>query len=291
MRLGSVGQGPWALLVAANLSGERDMAMRIRNNVVVSGGTGRPMLFAHGFGCDQEMWRFVEPAFRNSHATVLYDLTGHGTSDLSAYDFDRYATLAGHARDIVDICDELDLEQVVVVGHSVSAITAVLAASIDPRRFGFLVLLAPSPCFMNDGDYHGGFSRDDLEGLIAFMDENYFGWAEQLAPTIAGQSAGGPAATDLTQSFCRTDPQIAQHFGRVTFLSDHRADMARVAVPSLIVQCDDDAIAPVDVGRWMHANMPGSVLEIVAATGHCPHMTVPEETIRVIRKFLDAEPG
>ncbi len=262
------------------------MSYRERNNVVLRGAGEAPMLLAHGFGCDQEMWRFVAPAFEATHKVVLYDLTGAGKSDLSAYDFEQYEDLQAHAGDILGICRELDLRGVTLVGHSVSAITSVLAANSDPTRFARLVLLAPSPCFLNDDGYRGGFSREDLEGLIAFMEENYLGWAEQLGPTIAGQPADGAASQELTGSFCRTDPKIAQHFGRVTFLSDKRADMAKLSVPALIVQCDDDAIAPVDVGRWMRDNMPTATLEVVSVSGHCPHMTAPDETVRVIRGFL-----
>lgn len=257
-----------------------------KNNVRVHGTGEAPMLFAHGFGCDQEMWRFVAPAFEASHKVILFDLTGAGKSDLSAYDFDRYEDLQAHADDILGVCDELDLRGVTLVGHSVSAITAVLAANHEPTFFEKLVLLAPSPCFLNDKGYRGGFSNEELEGLIALMEENYLGWAEQLAPTIAGQDADGQASKDLTASFCRTDPKIAQHFGRVTFLSDRREDMAKLSIPALIVQCDDDAIAPVDVGRWMHENMPTTTLEVISVTGHCPHMTAPEETIRLIRQLI-----
>lgn len=257
-----------------------------RNNVTQTGKGSRPILFAHGFGCDQTMWRSVAPEFERDHRVILYDLTGAGQSDLSAYDDDRYGTLDGHARDILDICETLDLNDAILVGHSVSAITSVLAANIAPGRISRLVLVAPSPCFVNDDGYQGGFAREDLEGLIAFMDENYLGWAEQLAPTIVGQSPDQAEAGELTQSFCRTDPDIARHFGRVTFLSDRRADMPLVQVPSLILQCDDDAIAPVSVGDWMHANMPQSTLVVLDAKGHCPHMTVPDKTAQAIRNYL-----
>lgn len=263
-----------------------DSDILTRNNVTLTGEDTRPIMFAHGFGCDQSMWRAVAPEFERDHRVVLFDLTGAGQSDLSAYDDDRYGTLDGHARDILDIADALDLRDAILVGHSVSAITSVLAANMAPDRFSRLVLVAPSPCFMNLDDYRGGFEREDLEGLIAFMEENYLGWAEQLAPTIVGQTADGAEAGELTQSFCRTDPEIAKHFGRVTFLSDRRADMPHVQVPSLILQCDDDAIAPVSVGEWMHANMPGSTLVVLNAKGHCPHMTVPDKTAQTIRQFI-----
>ncbi len=267
------------------------MSVYHRNNVKVTGGTGQTMLFAHGFGCDQEMWRFVAPAFEAGHKVVLFDLTGAGKSDLGAYDFDHYAQLDAHAEDILRICDELELRDVVLVGHSVSAITSVLAANARPDLFAKLVLLAPSPCFLEDNGYHGGFKREDLEGLVAFMDENYLGWSAQVAAIAAGQDIDGPASVELTRSFCRTDPAIAQHFGRVTFLSDRRADMQKLTRPALIVQCSDDTLAPTEVGRWLHDNIGPSTLEILEVTGHSPHLTAPAETIDAIRRFIDHAPA
>ncbi|MHA6287080.1 alpha/beta fold hydrolase [Maricaulis sp. CAU 1757] len=263
------------------------MSVLKRNNVTVGGQGTAPIVFAHGFGCDQTMWRFIAPHFERDHKVVLFDLTGNGQSDLSAYDFDRYSRLDAHAEDIVDIISELDLEDVTLVGHSVSAITSALAGARCPERIARIVLVAPSPCFMNDGDYTGGFERAELEGLIAFMEENYLGWAAQLAPTIAGQPEGEPAAEDLTRSFCRTDPRISQHFGRVTFLSDRRDDMPKTPQPSLILQCDPDALAPVSVGEWMRDAMPDARLEVLPVTGHCPHMTAPDLTSAAIRRFID----
>lgn len=262
------------------------MTILKRNNVNVSGQGKRPIMFAHGFGCDQTMWRDVAPDFERDHKVILFDLTGAGQSDLTAYDFRRYSSLDGHADDIVAITEEMDLADTVLVGHSVSAITAALASVKSPARFAAIVLVSPSPCFLNDDDYRGGFDRADLEEMIEFMEENYLGWAMQTAPAIAGQNTDEPSADKLTQSFCRTDPAIAQHFGRVTFTSDRREDMKSVSVPSLIIQCDNDAIAPVTVGEWMHAAMPGSVLQTVPVTGHCPHMTAPRITIDAIRAFL-----
>lgn len=259
-----------------------------RNNVNMRGEGDTAIVFAHGYGCDQTMWRFVAPDFERDHRTVLFDLTGNGKSDLECYDFDRYATLDAHAADIVDIATELDLENAILVGHSVSAITAALAGARAPERFSRLVLVAPSPCFMNDGDYTGGFAREDIEGLIEFMEQNYLGWATQLAPTIVGQPAGETPTAELTQSFCRTDPKIARHFGRVTFLSDRRADVLTTPQPSLVVQCSDDALAPVAVGEWMRDNMQDAKLDILPVTGHCPHMTAPDLTVSAIRRFLDA---
>ncbi len=259
-----------------------------RNNVTISGEGDRTLLFAHGFGCDQSMWRHITPKFVPDHRVITYDLTGAGSSDLSAYDFERYSDLEGHADDILQICEVLDLEDVVLIGHSVSASSAVIAANRAPDRFDRLVLVSPSPSFANDpdGGYIGGFSHDDLQGVIDFMEDNYLGWSEMMAPRIAGQAAGEPAAADLTQSFCRTDPDIAKHFGRVTFFSDRRDDMKRTARPSLVLHCSQDALVPMGVADWMRDNIPNSTIEVLPVTGHCPHMTAPELTASEIRAYL-----
>jgi len=262
------------------------MTVLERNNVTVTGSGAREIVFAHGFGCDQTMWRFVAPAFADDYRIVLYDLTGAGQSDLAAYDYDRYNDLSAHAQDLVEICDTLELDKPIVVGHSVGAIVAGIAAADHPDRFAQVVMVSPSPCFTNDGEYIGGFEKDDLMQVIDSMQENYLGWAEQLAPAIAGEPPEGEGARLLTKSFCRTDPDIARHFGRVTFLSDRRADMERIKTPTLIIQCDDDAIAPVSVGDWMYGTMNGATLRVIEAVGHCPHMTEPKKTIREIRRYL-----
>lgn len=260
--------------------------MMKRNNISVTGTGTRPILFAHGFGCDKSMWRQVAPAFEDDYKVVTFDLTGAGGSDLSAYDFEKYADLRAHAEDILRICDELKLDDVILVGHSISASIATLAANVQPGRFRTLVLVAPTPSFIDDENYKGGFSRQDIEGLTEMVDANYLGWSQQMAPTIAGQAPGEPAADDLTQSFCRTDPQIAKHFARVTFFADCREDMKRLSTPSLILHCDDDPLVPMDVADWMRENIPQSHLEVLAVTGHCPHMTAPDQTIKAIRRYL-----
>lgn len=257
-----------------------------RNNVIVSGANGGPpLVFVHGFGCDQSMWRQVAPAFEPDHCVVTYDLTGMGASDLSAYDFERYSALEAHAEDLTEICLSLRLTNVTVVGHSVGATIAVLAANLAPEMISKLVLVSPSPSFLNDesSGYPGGFSREELEGLIEFLEENHLGWSSQMAPTIAGQPEGAPATAELTQSFCRTDPKIAAHFGRVTFLADKRLEMVRAARPPLILHCDDDALVPQGVAEWMRHNIPAADLRVLRATGHCPHMTVPEDVVGMIR--------
>jgi sigma-B regulation protein RsbQ len=258
-----------------------------RNNVTVSGrADGPPMLFAHGFGCDQNMWRHVAPAFADEYRIVLFDHVGAGGSDLSAYEPGRYASLDGYADDVLEICAELGLERVIFVGHSVSAMVGVLAAKREPERFAKLVLVGPSPRYVDEGDYVGGFSAEDIEGLLESLESNFLGWSGQMAPAIVGNPDRPELGEELTNSFCRTDPEIAKQFARVTFLSDNRADLPAVRTPALILQCADDVIAPRGVGEYVHARMPRSELVFLEATGHCPNLSAPAETIAAIRAFL-----
>jgi len=258
-----------------------------RNRVRVIGiADGRPMVFAHGFGCDQEMWRLVAPDFAVDHRVVLFDHVGSGRSDLSAYDPAKYGSLDGYAADVVEICRELELDDVVFVGHSVSAMMGVLAAARAPELFGALVMVGPNPRYIDDGDYTGGFSREDIAALLESLDSNHLGWSAAMAPVIMGNPERPELTVELTNSFCRTDPDIARQFARVTFLSDNRADLPGVRVPTLVLQCTDDDIAPEAVGRYVHARVPGSVFTQLSATGHCPHLSAPEETTAAIRAFL-----
>jgi sigma-B regulation protein RsbQ len=259
-----------------------------RNNVRVFGAGSQPMLFAHGFGCDQNMWRFVTPAFEDDYRIVLFDYVGSGRSDLNAYDADRYSRLDGYADDVLEICRALDLHDVILVGHSVSSMVAVLAANREPERFERLILIGPSPRYINDPPYVGGFERADIEGLLEMMDRNYVGWANFLAPTIMKNEDRPELAGELTDSFCSTDPVIARRFAEATFFADNRADLASVSVPALILQCSDDAIAPVEVGEYTHRSMPGSTLTLIEATGHCPHMSHPDDTVRAMKEYLHA---
>jgi sigma-B regulation protein RsbQ len=259
-----------------------------RNNVNVTGDpSAQPMIFAHGFGCDQNMWRWVAPAFAATHRVVVFDYVGFGESDHSAWDAQRYATLDGYARDVLEICRELDLTGAVFVGHSVSSMIGVLAANAEPQRFDRLVLVGPSPRYIDDDGYVGGFSREDIGGLLESLESNYLGWSSTMAPVIVGNPDRPELGEELTNSFCRTDPAIAAHFARVTFLSDNRADLARVPAPSLVLQCSQDAIAPQAVGEYVHARIPDSELVLMRATGHCPNLSAPDELITAIRSFLD----
>jgi sigma-B regulation protein RsbQ len=258
----------------------------VRNNVHVSG-TGEPtMVFAHGFGCDQNMWRFVAPRFEGTHKVVLFDHVGCGGSDASAFDRGRYATLHGYAEDLVELCRALELKDAVFVGHSVSAMIGVLAAKKAPGLYSKLVLVGPSPSYINDGDYVGGFGRPDIEELLVFMDSNFLGWSSMLAPQIMGNAERPELAEELANSFCRSDPDIAKHFARVTFLSDNRADLEGFDVPSLILQCADDVIAPDCVGEYVHSKIEGSTLVRLDANGHCPNLSAPDETAAAIQAWL-----
>jgi sigma-B regulation protein RsbQ len=257
-----------------------------RNNVTVSGRGTQPMVFAHGFGCDQNMWRYVAPAFEDDYQVILFDYVGAGKSDLSAYDPERYSTLDGYAQDVLDVVRALDLRDVVLVAHSVSSMVAVLAANEEPERFDRLVLIGPSPRYVNDPPYVGGFERADIDGLLEMMDHNFIGWANFLAPAIMKNPERPELGSELTESFCSTDPVVARRFAQATFLSDNRADLPRVTVPSLILQCSDDMVAPLEVGDYLHRELRDSTLKVMSATGHCPHMSHPDETIRLMRDYL-----
>ena len=267
--------------------GDPEMKTTERNAVTVTGNpSGPPMMFAHGYGCDQNMWRFVAPAFAETHRTILFDHVGSGRSDLSAYDEKRYSTLDGYAEDVLAIIHELDLHDVVFVGHSVSAMIGVLAANQEPERFDRLVLIGASPRYINDGDYVGGFGHADIEELLESLDSNYLGWSSAIAPVIMGNPDRPELGAELTNSFCRTDPEIARHFARVTFLGDNRADLPRLTTPTLVLQCSDDIIAPSTVGEYVHRNLPDSRLMYLKATGHCPNLSAPEETVAAIKAYL-----
>ena len=269
-----------------------DVDVLTRNNVTVSGrADGQPILFAHGYGCDQNMWRFVAPAFEGQYRTIMFDFVGAGGSDLSAYDLGRYSSLDGYATDVIDVVRALDLHDVIFVGHSVSAMIGVLAAAREPDRFGTLVLVAPSPRYIDDDAYVGGFSEQDIEGLLVSLESNYLGWSSAMAPVIMGNPDRPELGAELTASFCRTDPEIQKRFARATFLSDNRSDLARVKLPALVLQCSDDLIAPDCVGEYVHAEIAGSTLTRLAATGHCPNLSAPAETVAAIAAFLNKSPG
>jgi sigma-B regulation protein RsbQ len=244
------------------------------------------MIFAHGFGCDQNMWRLVAPAFEDRFRVILFDHIGAGGSDLSSYEPERYGSLEGYADDVVELARELDVTGGVFVGHSVSAMVGVLAARKAPDLFADLVLVGPSPRYLDDVDYVGGFSEAQIHELLDFLDSNHMGWSQAMAPLIMGNPERPELSEELTNSFCRTDPEIARRFARTTFLSDNRADLQGINTRTLILQCSEDVIAPREVGEYVHRMLPNSQLVIMNATGHCPNLSAPEETISAIQAFV-----
>jgi sigma-B regulation protein RsbQ len=267
-----------------------DIRIGGRNNVLLTGREDKPvMMLANGFGCDQNMWRLVAPALAEDFRVVLFDHVGSGQAEPSAWQPERYASLDGYVDDILRICHELDLNDVVFVGHSVSAMMGVLATIAEPERFRGLILIGPSPRYIDDAAYRGGFSKSDIDELLESLESNYLGWSAAMAPVIMGNPDRPELGQELTNSFCRTDPQAARVFARTTFLSDNRADLARVTVPTLILQCSSDVIAPLEVGAYVHAQIPDSTLVTLQATGHCPHLSAPAATVAAIRSFAVAD--
>jgi sigma-B regulation protein RsbQ len=258
-----------------------------RNNVRVCGvPDGQPMVFAHGFGCDQAMWRFVAPHFEDRFRVITFDHVGAGASDLASYDPERYSSLSAYADDVVEICRALDLQEVVFVGHSVSSMIGALACLSAPERFARLVMVSPSPRYIDDPPYVGGFSQSDIDELLGALESNYLGWSSAMAPVIMGNADRPDLGRELTESFCRTDPAIARQFAEVTFRSDNREDIARLQVPTLVLQCSQDAIAPTAVGEYVSATVPDSELVMLDAIGHCPNLSAPEATTAAIEAFV-----
>jgi sigma-B regulation protein RsbQ len=265
------------------------MSVLKRNNVVVGGNGDTAMMFAHGFGCDQNMWRYIYPAFQNNYKTVLFDHVGAGNSDLSAYSFQKYDKLEGYAEDIVEIANELNIREGIFVGHSVSGIMGIMAAAMAPDIFKTLILVSPSPAYINQDDYTGGFSKTEIDELLESMNNNHLGWSMATAPVIMGNPDRKELQDELANSFCKTDPDIAKHFARTTFLTDKRDILPQTNVPILILQCSNDLIAPVEVGQYMHKHTPDSKLVIMKATGHCPNLSAPEETILAMNNYLHGQ--
>lgn len=262
------------------------MSAQLRHHIHLAGRGAATMVFAHGFGCDQTMWRHLAPAYQHRYRVLTYDLIGSGGSDLSAYDPVRHGSLQGHADDLLALIDAHAVGPVVFVGHSVGAMIGMLATIAAPERFVAQIMVSPSACYLNDGDYTGGFTRDDIDELLETMETNFIAWSHSLAPTIMGAPNQPHLAPGLTASFCRNDPEIAHHFASVTFRSDHRLDVPRSTTPALILQCSDDLIAPCTAGQWLHENLPHSTLAMVSNVGHCPHMSAPTAVSAAIDAFL-----
>jgi sigma-B regulation protein RsbQ len=258
-----------------------------RNNVKLTGSGKTTLMLAHGFGCDQNMWRFMLPLLEPDYQVVLFDYVGCGQSDINQFDKRRYQSLDGYAQDLIDICDELKLQDIVFIGHSVSSIIGMLAAAKSPTIFSKMVMICPSPCFLNfPPEYYGGFEKDDLEELINLMDKNYIGWASYLAPLVMGQSNSPELIKELEESFCSTDPKYAKPFARATFFSDDREALNKLHLPTMIIQSSDDNLASVEIGNYMHQSIPNSVLKVVDSQGHCLHMTDPDSVFKAIVQFL-----
>jgi sigma-B regulation protein RsbQ len=263
------------------------MGVIARHNITVSGpADGQPMLFAHGFGCDQNMWRFVAPHFEDRFRVILFDHVGSGQSDSSGYDAQKYSSLSGYADDVVAIIRELDLHDVIFVGHSVSSMIGALASLEEPARFAKLVMVGPSPRYIDDAAYTGGFSEVDITELLESLDSNYLGWSSAIAPVIMGNPDRPALGAELTESFCRTDPELAANFARATFLSDNRDDLALITTPTLVLQCSNDVIAPMAVGEYVRDAIPHSTYVVLDATGHCPNLSAPEATTAAIHAFV-----
>lgn len=262
------------------------MSVGTRNNVKVQGDGPATLVFSHGFGCDQNMWRFLAPQYASRFRTVTFDLVGAGLSDLSAYDRAKYNQLPGYADDLLEVIDEFAQGPVIFVGHSVSAMIGLLAGIRAPERFAGHVMVGPSPCYINDGDYVGGFTREDIDSLLDTLESNYLGWASNMAPAIMGVPEQPELGVELTQSFCRTDPDIAKQFARVTFLSDNRSDVPKLAAPTLVVQSSDDLIAPLAVGDYLQRTLPNCMLRVVDNVGHCPHLSAPCASADAMDEFL-----
>ncbi len=265
------------------------MSVARRNNVHVSGRGPATMFFAHGFGCDQNMWRLLGPAYAERYRIVLFDLVGSGSSDLAAYDRTRYASLQGYADDVLEIVREFGEGPAIFVGHSVSAMIGMLADLADVGRFAAQIMIGPSPCYVNDEGYVGGFTRADIDSLLETLDSNYLGWSSSMAPAIMGSPEQPELGVELTNSFCRTDPEIAKQFARVTFLSDVRSELPKLTTSTLLIQCHDDLIAPTSVGEYMHRVLPRSTLAVIQNVGHCPHLSAPGASVAAIDAFLAEE--
>jgi sigma-B regulation protein RsbQ len=257
-----------------------------KNNITILGTGSTYILLVHGYGCDQNMWRYIVPQFKDNYKIILIDLVGSGKSDENAYDFDKYSSLEGYADDIVEICDALHLKDFCLVGHSVSAIIGALVALKRPALLTKLVMICPSPRYINDGNYFGGFSQNDIDELMETLDSNYLGWSSTIAPIIMGNPDRPELAAELVHSFCQNNPEIAKHFAKVTFLGDNRKDLQKLTTETLIIQSKTDMIASNEVGKYVHDNITNSELVTLDTNGHCPHLSAPDETIEAMKEYL-----
>ncbi|MGG0642661.1 alpha/beta hydrolase [Sporosarcina gallistercoris] len=258
-----------------------------RNHVKIIGQGEQTIMLAHGFGCDQSMWQYIAPALAEQYRVVLFDYVGAGNSDISSYQTEKYSTAHGYKQDILEIIDELGLKEIHFVGHSVSSMIGMLAAIERPECFKKFVMIGPSPCYINEPNgYVGGFEKSDIADLLTMMEMNFTGWASYLAPIVTDPTKNPQVTKHVEASFVSTDPQIAREFAEMTFLSDHRDRLASMSIPTLVIQCSDDSIVPIEVGEYLNAHLPSSTLRIMEVKGHYPHISQPEETLKLIQEFL-----
>lgn len=258
-----------------------------RNNVRIIGEGEQTIICAHGFGCEQSMWQYIAPSFTEKYKLVLFDYVGAGLSDLSAYSTDKYATLDGYKQDVLDLVDGLQLENSIFIGHSISSMIGMLAAIERPEIFEKIIMIGPSPCYLNKSDgFQGGFEESDVWELLELMEINFSGWASYMAPTTMGDDATQELKDGLRDVFVSTNPKIAREFAEVTFFSDYRSRLSELTVPTLIVQCSEDSIVPLHVGEYLHENLGNSELKVMQAKGHYPHISHPVETVELITNFL-----
>lgn len=259
----------------------------VRNNVKVIGEGQQTIVFAHGFGCDQNMWQYISPSFQEDYRIVLFDYVGSGSSDKSAYTTEKYSSFQGYVQDVLDVIETLKLNHVIFVGHSVSSMIGMLASIEHPEYFDKLIMIGPSPRYLNEGDHYvGGFEQSDITELLDMMEMNFLGWAGFLAPIAMNNPEMPELTKELEQSFISADPVIAREFAEVTFLSDNRSELSKSTVPTLIMQCSDDSIVPIQVGEYLNRHLQNSTLRLMEAKGHYPHISHPEETITLIREYL-----
>jgi sigma-B regulation protein RsbQ len=275
-------------MLVANSLAPSAVAVVQRYNVRSLGTGPATLLFCNGYGCNQHVWSHLVPALLPGHRLVFFDQVGTGGADPAAYDPHKYATLHGYAQDVVAICEALALQEVTIIGHSEGALVALLATIAAPHYFTQAVLLAVSPSHLNQPGYYGGFDEADVRELLAAASANYWHWATKLAFLLMGEGQAAALGHELATQFCQADQAIAQQAAYVTFLSDHRADLPRVSVPTHLLQCADDVAVPAEVNTYLLAHLPQATLTLLPTTGHCPHLSAPQYVLAALQQVLAA---
>ncbi|MBE7941559.1 MULTISPECIES: alpha/beta hydrolase [Ramlibacter] len=264
-----------------------DAQLRQRFNVTVHGDGPVTLLFVHGLGCNQSMWRFVAPHFEDRFRVVMMDLMGCGRSDWSAWEPGRYATLDGHAQDLIAVAQAFAGPHTVLVVHSVATMIGLLADLKAPPLFAAHAMFAPSPCYLNEGGYTGGFERETLAALLEMLDNDGATFAGRMAPVIMGESHPPGYAREIEDAFCATLPEAFRQFARATFEGDFRARLPQLVKPVLVLQCTEDVVAPRSVGEYMATTLPDARLVLVPTQGHVPQMADPTRCIQALEDFLE----